>query len=370
MIHNKLIGQPLQQILAITRRHWDRPEVRPPVREAFVKILNCRTPALGAEVYASDTEEKSFCHTCKSAFCPGCGHRATQLWQRQQWAALPDMPYAGIVLTMPHFLWPIFQQNRHLLHDLPAVGAAAIQALAKAKCGVRVLVMVVQHTFGRQLNFHPHLHVLVSAGGMQESEGRWIAHLHFDKRELMEMWRFAVIAYLWRALRAKIFTFSMGSDKLTVMLKAQYKRSWNIHIDHFKSKRQFLRYAGRYIRRPPIDQNRFVKVTDEEVLFRTKDLKQKRVVITRYSTEHFIDLLADHVRERYQHAMRYFGLLAPGSKRKTSEAMFVALGQKRRSPPKRLGWRISLLRDFERDPLVDSQGQRMRWARRVKSLAR
>jgi hypothetical protein len=61
----------------------------------------------------------------------------------------------------------------------------------------------------------------------------------------------------------------------------------------------------------------------------------------------------------------YFGLLAPGSKRKTSAAMFVMLGQKKRSPPKRLSWRISVIRDFRRDPLVDSHGQPMRWLHRV-----
>jgi Putative transposase len=274
-----------------------------------------------------------------------------------------------LVLFLP-CVWSVFRQNRHLLRDLPALGAAAIQALVKAKHGVRVLLMVVQHTFGRHLNFHPHLHVLVSAGGMQESEGRWVAHLELNKGELMEMWRYAVIAYLWRALYAKVLTSGVGSDRLKVMLKAQHERPWNIHIDRFKSKQQFLRYAGRYIRRPPIDQSRFVKVTNEEVSFRTKDLRQKRVVITRYSTEQFVDLLAEHVRERYQHAMRYFGLLAPGSKRKTSAAMFAALEQKKRSPPKRLSWRISLIRDFRRDPLVDSQGQPMRWLRRVKPLAR
>jgi hypothetical protein len=246
MIDKQSIERPLQKILASTRRHWDRPDFRPAAREAFAKILDCKTPALGAEVYTSATEEKWFCHTCKSAFCPGCGHRATQLWQRQQWTALPDMPYAGVVLTMPHFLWPIFRQNRHLLHDLPAVGAAAIQAWAKAKYGVRLLVMVVQHTFGRHLNFHPHLHVLVSGGGMQESERRWIAHLNLNRRELMEMWRFAVVAYLWRALHAKVFASPVDNDKTKMMLKAQYERQWNIHIDHFKSKQQFLRYAGRY----------------------------------------------------------------------------------------------------------------------------
>src|SRR6266566_8599699 len=118
---------PLKQILIATRDLWDRAETRPAVRQNFEKMINCRTPALGAEVYASETEEKLVYHTCKSRACPSCGHRATQLWQREQWAALPDIPYAGVVLTMPDLLWTIFQRNRHLLHDLPALGAAAIQ---------------------------------------------------------------------------------------------------------------------------------------------------------------------------------------------------------------------------------------------------
>ena len=368
MIAKQPIELPLQRILAATRTHWDRPEIRSAVRENFEKMLICRTPALGAEVYASQNEEKLVYHTCKSPVCPSCGHRATQLWQREQWAALPDIPYAGVVLTMPNVLWPIFRQNRHLLHDLPALGAAAIQEWAKVKYGTRVLIMAVQHTFGRHLNFHPHLHLLVSAGGLQESEGRWIARLEFDKGEIMEMWRFAVIAYLWRALHAEVLTSSIDSEKLRVVLRAQYKRQWNIHIDPFKSKLQFLRYAGRYIRRPPISQSRFVSVTDAEVHFRTKDLKKKQVVVTQYSTKTFVSLLAEHVRDRYQHAMRYFGLLAPGSKHQTTAALFALLGQERRSRPRRLSWRNSLRKAFGKDPLLDSCGQPMHWARRVKPV--
>src|SRR6266705_1084571 len=138
----------LKQILEATRDLWDRPVTRPAVRENFARMLNCRTDALGAEVYASETEEKLVPHTCKSRACPSCGYRATLLWQREQWATIPDIRYAGICFTMPGVLWPIFKQNRHLLHDLPALGAAAIQEWAKVKYGTRVLIMAVQHTFG------------------------------------------------------------------------------------------------------------------------------------------------------------------------------------------------------------------------------
>jgi hypothetical protein len=111
--------QPLREILNDARDLWDRPEVRDAVRDSFNKVAACRTDALGAEVFASDYEEKVCFHPCKSRFCPSCGHRATILWQREQWAALPDVPYRGVVFTMPNVLWPIFQKNRHLLHDPP-----------------------------------------------------------------------------------------------------------------------------------------------------------------------------------------------------------------------------------------------------------
>jgi len=323
---------------------------------------------LGAEVYASETEEKLVYHTCKSRACPSCGHRATGLWQREQWTALPDMPYAGVILTMPDVLWPIFQQNRHLLYDLPALGAAAIQQWVKARYGVRVLIMVVQHTFGRRLNFNPHLHILVSAGGLQESEGRWIAQLHYEKDALMHMWRYAVITYLREALRAKVLTSDLRAEDLKAVLKTQYERWWNIDIDHFKSKGQFLQYAGRYIRRPPIAQHRFVKITDREVQFWRKDLKEKRRVLTWYSIEEFVATLAEHVPDRYRHAIRYFGLLAPASKGRTSAALFVLLGQKKRPRPPRLSWRSSLRKDFGVDPLVDRRGQSMHWVGRLRPM--
>jgi hypothetical protein len=362
--------QPLKQILAGARGHWDRAETRPAVRENFQKIINCRTLALGAEVYASETEEKLVYHTCKSRACPSCGHRATELWQREQWTALPDVPYAGVVLTMPDVLWPIFQQNRHLLHDLAVLGAAVIQQWVKARYGVRVLIMVIQHTFGRRLNFNPHLHILVSAGGLRESEGLWIALLCFDKRALMHMWRYAVITYLREALQANVLTSDLGAEELEAVLKTQYERWWNIDVDHFKSKWQFLRYAGRYIRRPPIAQHRFVKITNREVQFWRKDLKQKRRVLTEYSIEEFVTTLAEHVPDRYRHAIRYFGLLAPSSKGRTSAALFVLLGQEKRPRPQRLSWANSLRKHFGVDPLVDSGGQSMHWVGRLNPVAR
>jgi hypothetical protein len=79
---------------------------------------------------------------------------------------------------------------------------------------------------------------------------------------------------------------------------------------------------------------------------RTMDLEEKRVVTTSYLIEEFVDLLAAHVPDRYRHAMRRFGLLAPRTQRTTSAALFLLLGQEKRPRPQRLSWRNSLRKLF------------------------
>jgi hypothetical protein len=363
-----LYKHPIKQILIATRSAWDHPEFRPAARQNFDKVTKCGTLALGAEIYASENEEKLVPHTCKVRPCPSCGHRATLQWQRERWCALPDIPYVGIVLSMPDVLWPIFQKNRHLLHGLPKLGAAVIQQWVKLKYGVRVSIMVVPHTFGGRLNFNSHLHILVSAGGLYESEGRWVDNLIFDqhKDKLMHMWRFAVITYLRAALDAKVLASDLSPTTLSTCLKKQYERWWSIYVDAFASKTHFLRYAGRYVRRPPIAQYRFVKITDHEVRFWTKHKILKRRVNISYTPEEFVSTLAEHLPDRYQHGIRHFGLAAPRSNARTSAAVFALLRQQKRPSPRRLGWAFLMKRNFGKDPTIDSLGQPMRWAGRQK----
>lgn len=181
----------------------------------------------------------------------------------------------------------------------------------------------------------------------------------------MRMWRFAVITYLRAALQAKVLASDLSPQRLRTRLKKQYERWWSIDIDHFASKEHFLRYAGRYVRRPPIAQYRFTKITDKGIRFWTKDKIQRRRVNITCTPEEFVATLADHVPD-YRHAIRYFGLLAPRSKARTSAALFLLLGQHKRPRPRPLGWAFSRRGDFGVDPLIDRHGQLMRWVGRLK----
>ena len=356
---------PLKQILSRTRPHWDQDETRPAVRWAFGKALQCRTPELGAEVYASEKEERTFYHTCKSRPCSSCGYRATVRWQRERWAALPDALYKGITFTMPRELWPLFRDNPLLAKALPALAAKLIEARVRAKYGLRVGVIAIPHTFNGPLEFNSHVHTMITGGGLYGFSDTWVSRVYYEREPLMEAWRRAVIALLRAALRAGQLCTNTDVAQVEEMLTQQENRWWSIKIQSFKSKEHFLRYAGRYVRRPPIAQRRITYIGKQTVRFWYKDKKLRRRVYVQCSLEEFIDRWAQHIPERYQHAVRSFGLFGPRALRQTSAAIFAILGQQRKPRPKPRRWADSLKRDFGHDPLLDETGERMKWVRRL-----
>lgn len=257
---------------------------------------------------------------------------------------------------MPNVFWPLLRRNRQLLDDIAALGASVVRRWVHAHYGVLPLILVIPHTFGRRLNFHPHLHLLVSAGGLNKPENRWVHFKHFDKYALAYWWRFAVCNYLIEVLR----TTAPCAESLTRKLREQGKRRWNIHIKRFSSKSHFLRYAGRYLRRPPIAESRIISVTDHNVEFWANDLRMKGWVRINVSIEEFLELLIQHVPDRYVHGIRYFGLLSPSGKHRLLASVFTLVGQRQQPRPKRLLWAKAIERDFGYNPLIDSRGQRMR----------
>ncbi len=361
---------PLKQILARTRPHWDQANTRPAVRWAFNRALQCRTLELGAEVYASGNESLIVPHTCKSRPCSSCGYRATIQWQRERWAALPDTLYRGITFTMPDVLWPLFRDNPPLAKALSALAAKIIQVRMSARYGVLVGVIAILHTFNGKLEFNSHVHTMVSEGGLCGASNTWIARVYYDRNRLMESWRKAVIALLRTALGEGQLQTAMTLEQMEALLTQQERRWWSVNIQTFKSKGHFLKYAGRYLRRPPIAQRRITHIGKRTVTFWVKDKKQHRRIYVRCSLEEFIDRWAQHILERYQHAVRAFGLLAPRAVGESSAAIFAMLGQKRKPRPKPRRWADSRKRDFGHDPLLDSTGNRMKWVGRIPSDAK
>ena len=292
--------------------------------------------------------------------------KATLDWQTGFAALLPDIPYAGIVLTIRGDFWRIFQLNRHLLDDLPGVAAGVLQDFARVKYGAEVMITVVRHTFGSRLEFNCHLHILVSTVGINKRGTKIVRNVKFYKDSVMRLWRHAVIDYLRFALKNHQIKGAFSQAELEELFDSNYDVWWKAQIDYLWSKRRFIDYISRYLLRPPLAQHKLRPSDDNSIAFETYDKKMQETVIVEMSAHEFISRLSSQVPDRYRHAVRHFGLLAPRARCGLYEVFFKLLGQMKRARPRRLGWAERIWMTFRRDPLLDSQGQRMYWSDRLK----
>jgi len=353
---------PLKKILSENRRFWDVQDTRPAVRNAFVKALQCGTAALGAEVYSSDFQERIVFHTCKGRACPSCGVRATSQWQRERWAALPDVPFKGITFTMPDVLWPFFG-DRKLARLLPVLAAKTLEAWVRAKFGLEIGIIAILHTFNGKLQFNAHVHTMVTAGGLHMS-GLWTT-VSYEVDAITNYWRKGVIRLLRASLRNGLLCTDLSPEQTKIILTQQENRWWSVKIQSLGSKQQFLQYAGRYARRPPIAQRRITYIDRTTVKFWANDKRLHRRMFFQLTAQEFLRAWMQHIPDRYEHAVRSFGLFSPRMISNSSAAVLDIFGQRPRRRPKRLSWSYSIKRDFGWDPLLDRRGNRMRWARRI-----
>jgi hypothetical protein len=201
--------------------------------------------------------------------------------------------------------------------------------------------------------------MLVSAGGLSQTEGRWIDGLYLNPVGLMKLWRHGITMYLRRAFERGLLKSDLNSWQLQELLSDKYEVDWHVDMQERISKRHFLGYAARYIRRPPIAQHRFQKIDGPVIKFLTEDTETRETVLDELPKEEFIRMLSEHVPDKYRHSIRYYGLLAPRAKGRAFTLLFKLLGQNRRPRPRRLSHAEMMIKYFNKNPLLDSEGQQM-----------
>ena len=359
--------RPSQKILALGEGHWNHEDYNQDARRAFQRASQCKTPALGRRAYGSENECREFCNTCKAAMaCSSCGSWSIAQWQRDREWALPDCRYLSITFTMPRSLWPLFASNQWLCWKLPQIAAKVLINYARVRKGIELGVMPILQTFNGKLEFNPHVHALTTAGDLKTAGADWES-IFFEGHELTRVWQRLVIVLLRAALKAGRLKSEQTNDEARRLLSCEEKRTWRkTHVQQ-ELKEHFLRYGGRYLRRPPFSERHIIDVFDGFVSFWYRDKLTKRREIVRCTLQEFIDRWARHIPERHRHAVRYFGPFAPRLWGKVRPRVFENLGTLLRARPKRLPWAagVELLRGS--NPLVDSKGQRMKFLRHISS---
>lgn len=322
-------------------------------------MLACGTCAMGVRRYCCSsptcTHSRFFCQSCKSKACSSCGFKATEQWIAQQQHILPDCDWQHITFTMPHLLWPFFNYNWPLLNALFRAATRAMLRWAR-KQGVEIGIFCALHTYGRQLNQHPHVHVSVTRGGLDIKHEVW-RELFFKKKAVEEIWRGAVI----RLLRHSYDMINPGSlpglghirdrQQWRRYLKAQYGRYWKVHFaKKTRGAWHSVKYLGRYLKRPPVSASKLRHYSGGAVVHHYYDHRTQQHRQQTLTQEEMIGRYISHVPAKHFKMVRYYGFLSNRKRGSLLPKVYEALNMAARKKPEKPGY-ASLMKGFLRtDP--------------------
>lgn len=281
-------------------------------RRAMRDIEQCRTPALGGHLRVCDhchALQYSY-HSCRNRHCPKCHTEQTRRWLERQQSRLPECSYFLLTFTLPAELRRLARSNQKIVYGL--LMNAAAQALLKLTADPRYLgarpgCLAVLHTWTRALVYHPHVHVLVTAGGWREQPSpRWGA----PKRS-----RFLVPGRALSRLFRGILRDALRKAGLYDQTPADvWKKNWVVHLKHAGTGKAVLGYLARYVYRVALPNSRLERFENGRVTFRYRDNRSREIKRCTLGTFPFIARFLQHVLPQGFTKVRSYGLLAPSNK--------------------------------------------------------
>jgi hypothetical protein len=273
-------------------------------------IETCRTPALGGQLYVCTkcAKERYSYHSCKNRHCPKCQNDQATQWLRRQESLLLPVGHFLVTFTFPEELRPLARSNQQTLYNI--LFRASSQALAKLAADPRYLgaqlgMIGVLHTWTRDLRYHPHVHYVVTGGGI-DNEGHWrLPHNRF----LVPGKPLALI------FRAKVRDMLRKAGLLNQVDNRAWHKDWVVDLEPVGSGSSTFKYLATYIFRVAISNNRIISLDDGKVTFKYKDRAAGQTRLATLSAEEFIRRFLQHVLPLGFVKVRYYGLLSPSNRR-------------------------------------------------------
>lgn len=287
-------------------------------RRVVRDIVSCRTPLLGGHLQVCDHcgRETPFYNSCRNRHCPKCQSLEQTRWVEAQARSLLPVEYFHLVFTVPTALHPFFLADRRGSYAL--LFEAALETLhdvCRHRLGAVPGTIAVLHTWTQTLAFHPHLHCIVTGGGLSTSRDRWIASrpgFLVPVRILSRVFRGKLLDCLHRALQAR--TSGVGAPLGQRLIRQAASKEWVVYSKPpMAGPAQVLRYLGRYTHRIAIGNERLVALNEGRVTFRYRDRKQGRVKkLLTLEAPAFVQRFLQHVLPRGFVRVRHFGFQANG----------------------------------------------------------
>ncbi|MGA2866599.1 MAG: transposase [Verrucomicrobiota bacterium] len=289
----------------------------PSQRQALEDLVRCRTAACGGHLYQCDHCGYAHYryHSCRNRHCPKCHAEQTQRWLDQHQQQLLPCDYYLLTFTLPSGLRALAYGHQKAIYGLLlSSAAAALQKLAwdPKYVGGRLAILAVLHTWTRALLYHPHAHLLVSAGGLSADGQHWVP----ARNPAFLVPGFAL---------SKIFQgkFGAGLKKLALLdqvPQSVWEQKWVVHCQHAGSGQKVLEYLGRYVFRTAITNSRLDAFEAGQVTFHYRDNRTQQPRRLSLSAEEFIRRFLQHVLPKGFVKVRSYGLWSAQAKESLQKA--------------------------------------------------
>ena len=290
-------------------------------------IKDCKTEKLGAHKYVCDEcgHEEIAYNTCRNRHCPNCQFGKKLKWIEARKSEVLNVKYYHVVFTIPSEIYTVVLQNQEKMYKiLFKASAETLQELAgdEKYLGAEIGFFSILHTWGQNLMYHPHIHCVVTGGGLTEAE-KWK-----EKEEDF----FIPVKVMSRKFRGKFLSY-MKKEELKYygeneylknpenydnLIQSMYNKEWVVYCkEPFKNAESVIQYLGRYTHRVAISNERIIEVEDDKVTFKWRDYKDnnkmKEMTIT---IEEFIRRFLIHILPPKFMKIRYYGILGNRNKKK------------------------------------------------------
>jgi hypothetical protein len=294
----------------------------PSHRRALQDIMDCRTAQMGGHAWHCEDCDKTFYvyHGCRNRSCPACHTRQTQEWLEKRQAELLPCPYYHVTVTIPEELRAVFRSNQQDAYGmLMKTAAEAVLTLAadRRHMGALAGVLAVLHTWTAKMDYHPHVHMLVSGGGAElDGAGQLVW------REARQGF-FVHAKLIARLVRGKLrAALAKGHPALLAQIPREvWKRDWVADCRLWgQGEHAVLDYLARYVFRVAVTNRRIVAMDAQSVSFRWKDRDAGCWRTCRVAGPEFIRRFLQHVLPQGFHKVRYYGLWNPGKRALAAQA--------------------------------------------------
>ncbi len=277
---------------------------------ALSDIGACRTEVFGGHLAQCDHcgHQRYTYHSCHNRSCPQCHTGDRRRWLDKRQMELLPIPYFHVVFTLPEELQPIVRRQQKALYAVLFKAAAeALHTLCSDPryVGGEIGSLAVLHTWTRQLHYHPHVHCLVTGGGLTNN-GDWCSA---RKKYLIP------VAALSQLFRARFMALARTACPDEPFPESVWKKSWVVYCKPaVQGSKNLLDYLGRYVHRIAIGNSHILGVNKEQVSFTYKDSRDNHWKRISLPGEEFLRRFLQHVLPRGFHKVRYYGLFSPRNK--------------------------------------------------------